>query len=105
MSPILKYVVCVSWITCLFVFLATVDNVPDEPAVFKAGGALMGSLERPGPLLPAVDQEHAIARLGGPREAAVCWTTLPTTVDGVRWEKALHSLWQAADPSPPLNLS
>jgi hypothetical protein len=91
---------CGVWLFCALMIAASLDNIPDPPAVksgttdIRAAG-VMGSLQT---LAGGELRNHA--RVPGPRVAAR-WNALKHVIDTRLPDTEIALVRQAADPSPP----
>jgi len=91
---------CGVWLLCALIIAASIDNIPDPPAVksgttdVRAAGA-MGSLQA-----DAGGELRNLSRVPGPRIAAR-WNALRSIREARLPIAEIALVRQAADPSPP----
>jgi hypothetical protein len=96
----LKLLACA---TCLLLFVAAIDNVPDPPAIQQrtADSAGISMLHVPGPSTPS--KEEKVVASGSPLHIQITWFSFQFAFDSECIGTCpLPLVRHASDPSPPI---
>ena len=100
MKLIIRYALWTTWALCALVISATVDDVPDSPAVLKDGSVSQPLLDSVHAQSIVEPQERSLSAL--PENIPVRWHDIPRMPASGLPPNSLGAICRVSDSSPPL---